>query len=330
MLDDFTPLDRRLLDDFQRGLPTVAQPFEWIAGQLGLSEAEVITRLSDLRDQGAITRVGATVRPNTAGASTLAALTVPKDRLEEVGAQIGAHNEVNHSYLRENDWNLWFVVTACDTAHLEATLSDIRQETGLAVLDLRLKRPFNIDLGFAIGGGGYRPQTRQDIDLGVLHPDDRPLLHRLSRGLPLCPRPFAQVARTLDRDEAEVRERTEALIRAGIISRFGVIVRHRRIGWKENAMVVWNVPPDRMDAAGTELAALPGVTLCYERQTVPCLWPYGLFSMIHARTRDEAQEVLARARALPTLIGADHQVLFSTRCFKQTGALLTKSREKVA
>ncbi|MDQ2095134.1 siroheme decarboxylase subunit beta [Rhodalgimonas zhirmunskyi] len=340
MLDDFTPLDRRLLDDFQRDLPAIAQPFEWIAARLGVSEGEVIDRLTDLRERGAITRVGATVRPNTAGASTLAALAVPQARLEEVAAQVGAHDEVNHSYLRENDWNLWFVVTASDPAHLQATLDEIGQETGLTVLDLRLKRPFNIDLGFAIGGGGHRPMTRQDIDLGALREDDRPLLHRLSRGLPLCPRPFAQVAKALGREEADVMARTEALTRAGIISRFGVIVRHRRIGWKQNAMVVWDIPQERMEAAGTALAALPGVTLCYERQTVPGLWRHGLFSMIHARSRDEAHEVLERARALPELRGpelrgpelrdADHQVLFSTRCFKQTGAVLTKSREKVS
>ncbi len=123
-------------------------------------------------------------------------------------------------------------------------------------------------------------------------------------------------------------ERTGALTRAGIISRFGVIVRHRRIGWSENAMVVWDVAQERMEEAGTALAALPGVTLCYERQTVPDLWRHGLFSMIHARTRDEAHEVLARARALPALQGADHRILFSTRCFKQTGAVLTRSSER--
>ena len=328
MLDDFTPLDRRLLDDFQRGVPPVARPFDWIARKLELSEAEVIARLTDLRETGAITRVGATVRPNTAGASTLAALSVPADRLDTVVAQVGAHDEVNHSYLREHAWNLWFVVTAADPAHLNAVLDEIRRETRLTVLDLRLKRPFNIDLGFAIGGGGHRPLTRQQIDMSALREDDRPLLHRLSRGLPLCPRPFLPLARALGRGEEEVMERTGALTRAGIISRFGVIVRHRRIGWSENAMVVWDVARERMEEAGSALAALPGVTLCYERQTVPDLWRHGLFSMIHARTRDEAHEVLARARALPALQDVDHQILFSTRCFKQTGAVLTRSSER--
>ncbi|WP_417807834.1 Lrp/AsnC family transcriptional regulator [Thioclava sp.] len=330
MLDAFAPLDRRLLDDFQRSLPACPRPFAWMAEQLGSTEVEVIAHLTALRDEGVITRVGATVRPNTAGASTLAALAVPEARLEEVAAQVGAHDEVNHSYLRENAWNLWFVVTASDSAHLDQTLDAIRRDTGLTLLDLRLLRPFNIDLGFSLLGTGAQPLTRKQIDLDALCEDDRPLLHLMSRGLPLCPRPFKAVAEELGRPETAVIARTDALIKAGIVSRFGVIVRHRRIGWNANAMVVWDVPENGIEAAGTALASLSGVTLCYQRQTVPDLWRYGLFSMIHARSRDEAYEVLARAKALPELAGIEHQVLFSTRCFKQTGAALTNTRNREA
>ena len=330
MLDAFAPLDRSLLDDFQRGLPACPRPFAWMAEQLDSTEAEVIARLTALRDDGAITRVGATVRPNTAGASTLAALAVPEARLEQVAAFLGGFDEVNHSYLRENDWNLWFVVTASDSAHLDQTLDTIRRDTGLTLLDLRLLRPFNIDLGFSLSGAGAQPLTRKQIDIDALREDDRPLLHHLSHGLPLCPHPFKAVADALGRPEDTVIARTDALIKAGIISRFGVIVRHRRIGWSANAMVVWKVPDAQVEAAGTALASLSGVTLCYQRRTVPDLWRFGLFSMIHARSRDEAHEVLSRAKALPELAGIEHQVLFSTRCFKQTGAALTNSRSTEA
>ncbi|MCB1334882.1 MAG: AsnC family transcriptional regulator [Roseivivax sp.] len=330
MPETLSAIDRRLLDDFQRDLPACPRPFAWIAERLGLDEAETIARLERQQKSGRITRVGATVRPNTAGASTLAALSVPPDRIETVAARLNALVEINHSYLREHDWNLWFVVTACDTAHLDACLARIRAETGLTVLDLRLLRPFNIDLGFSLSGAGPRRLTRAKADLEALREDDRPLLHALSQGLPLVPRPFAAIAASLDRPEAEVIDRTDALIRAAIVSRFGVIVRHRAIGWKANAMVVWDVPDTAMEDAGQSLAALPGVTLCYQRRTVPGVWRHGLFSMIHARTRDEALSVLARARALPALAGVDHQTLFSTRCFRQTGAHLARVSERAA
>ena len=150
MFDRLDSIDRRLLDEFQRDLPLVPRPFAAIGAALGLDEAEVIDRLSQLKARAMIARVGATVRPNTAGASTLAAMTVPESRIEEVAALVGAEPGVNHSYLREADWNLWFVATAPDAAALEAALARIDAATGLRVLDLRLVRPFNIDLGFRL------------------------------------------------------------------------------------------------------------------------------------------------------------------------------------
>jgi hypothetical protein len=90
-------------------------------------------------------------------------------------------------------------------------------------------------------------------------------------------------------------------------------------------MVVWDLPDERIAAAGRTLAGMPGVTLCYQRRTVPGVWPYGLYSMIHGRSRTEALEVLDRARALPEMDGAASKALFSTRCFKQTGALITEA-----
>jgi DNA-binding Lrp family transcriptional regulator len=114
---------------------------------------------------------------------------------------------------------------------------------------------------------------------------------------------------------------------AGIFTRIGVIVRHRAIGWLSNAMVVWELPDEKIEQAGPLLARVPGVTLCYQRRTVPGQWPFGLFSMIHARSRPEAMSILNTAAALPELAGARHRVLFSTRCFKQTGALVHREGE---
>ena len=88
-------------------------------------------------------------------------------------------------------------------------------------------------------------------------------------------------------------------------------------------------PPEGVEEAGAAAAACPGVTLCYQRLTVPGVWPYALYTMVHARSRDEAHAVLDRLRATPQFSGVSHRVLFSTRCFKQTGALLHR-RETAA
>lgn len=326
MLQRLDHLDRDLLDRFQRDFPLIARPFAAIAARLGTDEDTVIARLQALQAKGLVSRVGATIRPNTAGASTLAAMAIPEHRIEEVAQRIGCEPGVNHAYLREDEWNFWFVVTAPEPHALDATLRRIESDAGLLLLDLRLVRPFNIDLGFRLAGPRRVHRPRESVDLAALEDGDRPILQAMSRGLDIVARPFARLAAGLGLPEEAVIARIEALLAAGIISRIGVIVRHRAIGWTANAMVVWRLAPGQIEPAGLALARHPRVTLCYERRTVPGIWPYGLFNMIHARSRSEALDVLEDLRTLPELAGAACRVLFSTRCFKQTGALLHRER----
>lgn len=145
-----TPLQRALLDRFQRELPLVPTPFAAMAEAVGASEGEVIEALAQLQAAGVLARVGVTLAPNRAGASTLAALAVPADRFETVAALVSSFPEVNHNYEREHRFNLWFVVTAPSRARVEAVLASIEARTGLAVLDLPLERPFKLDLGFPL------------------------------------------------------------------------------------------------------------------------------------------------------------------------------------
>ncbi|MCW8843178.1 MAG: Lrp/AsnC family transcriptional regulator, partial [Rhodobacteraceae bacterium] len=315
---------------FQRDFPLVERPFAKMAEETGVDEETILDRLKQLKETGRISRVGATVRPNTAGASTLAAMAVPRERIETVAAQVGAEPGVNHSYLREDEMNLWFVATAPDNEALEASLERIRATTGLLVLDLRLVRPFNIDLGFSLKGQHKSLMTRDAPDLTILQESDRPILHALSQGLKLDPRPFAQLGNDLGQSEADLIARIKTLAKAGILTRIGVIVRHRSVGWTSNAMVVWDIPEDRISEAGTALAQHPGITLCYQRLIVPGLWPYRLYSMIHARDRAEAETILDGARALPPLRSISHKALYSLRCFKQTGATLARTDGKAA
>ena len=276
------PVDRRLLDDWQRDFPIAPRPFAEIGARLGVDESEVVNRLTRMQLAGRITRVGGTCTPNTVSASTLAAVAAPSERIEDVAAIIGAEPGVNHSYLREHDLNLWFVATGPDRAHVNQTLTRIGMRSGLDVLDLRLVRAFNVDLGFRMTEHRSKPPAPRPVDATAMRSDDGPILQALTSGLPLCPRPFAAIATELSRSEAEVLDRVQALCDAAVISRLGVIVRHRALGWRANAMVVWDLPHEAIDAAGPRLAAHPGVTLCYERTTVDGVWPYRLYSMIHA------------------------------------------------
>lgn len=324
MFEALDPVDLRLLDEFQRALPLIPRPFAAIGKALDVDEAEVISRLAAMQAAGRVARVGATVRPNTVGASTLAALAVPDGQMDRIAAIVGAEPGVNHSYEREAAHNLWFVATAPGAADLDALLARIAARSGLPVLDLRLVRAFNIDLGFRLSDAPNAMAPGRPADIAAVLPADRGLLQALSEGLPLVPEPYAALAARLGCAEPALRERIGALLSAGIITRLGVIVRHRALGWTSNAMVVWDVRETDVAAAGRALARVPGVTLCYERRPVQGIWPYRLFCMIHARSRASALAVLDRAAALPELSGADHRVLFSTRCFKQSGARIAE------
>lgn len=143
-------LQRQLIDHYQRGLPLVANPFAAMAEALGVTEGEVIEALDGLQAAGTLSRVGAIVEPNTAGASTLAAMAVPVAELEDVAARISTVPEVNHNYEREHELNLWFVVTAGNPAKLDQALARIEAETGCEVVRLPLEEAYHLDTGFAI------------------------------------------------------------------------------------------------------------------------------------------------------------------------------------
>lgn len=144
-------LSRRLIDRFQHGMPLCAEPYRAMAEALECSEAEVLACLERLEHSGGLSRVGPVFEHSRAGASTLVALAVPELRLESVAALINSYPEVNHNYLREHRYNLWFVVTGPDRAHVEALLAQIEADTGLTPLDLPMQAAYRIDLGFPIG-----------------------------------------------------------------------------------------------------------------------------------------------------------------------------------
>ena len=143
-------LDRRLLNDFQCEFPLVPRPFAAVAEQLGVDEAEVIARLERLHQAGAVSRVGPVLRPRQVGASTLAAMAVPPERLEQVADLVNDFEEVNHNYSREHRFNLWFVLTAADETRLAEIMEEIEVRTGLEVLDLPMLEEYHIDLGFPL------------------------------------------------------------------------------------------------------------------------------------------------------------------------------------
>ena len=149
---------------------------------------------------------------------------------------------------------------------------------------------------------------------------DRRLLAAIEDGLPLTPQPYAAIARNIGLSEADVMARLRRLRADGIINRFGLVVRHHELGYRANAMVVWDIPDGQVDELGHRLAAYDFVTLCYRRPRRLPLWPYNLFCMVHGRDRDTVGDQIACLNAEQHLDRYPQDVLFSRRRFKQRGA----------
>ncbi|MCP5014955.1 MAG: Lrp/AsnC family transcriptional regulator [Ketobacter sp.] len=147
MLDN---LSRQLIDCYQKGFPVGPRPFQQLAAEFGVKEQEVIDCLRTLRSQRVITRVGPVFDHHRAGSSTLAALAVPSERLLEIADFINSFEGVNHNYEREHEFNLWFVVTACDHEDLQSTLQAIERGTGMPMLVLPMEQAYHIDLSFQL------------------------------------------------------------------------------------------------------------------------------------------------------------------------------------
>ena len=145
-----TSLERQLLNDFQRNFPLESRPYEAMANRLGVTEKEVIEALSLLESRGLVSRIGPVFAPHRCGASTLAAMAVPGERIDEVAALVSSYREVNHNYERDHPYNLWFVITAPDREALTRVVTEVSERTGLEVLTLPLEHSYHIDLGFRL------------------------------------------------------------------------------------------------------------------------------------------------------------------------------------
>ena len=323
MTNDMSPIELRLLNDFQRDFPLTPGPFREIAAQLGVDESAVLAALGAWMAAGTVSRVGAVFAPRRVGASTLAALAAPPEHLSRIASIVSAHAGVNHNYEREHRLNLWFVATAADADCLAGLLQSVERETGCDVIALPLVEEFHIDLAFDLLHG-YKGDAKTPVRMAAQRYEpasgERHLMAALQAGLDLVPRPFARLAMKSGMSEDAVLELIAQWVHSGLIKRFGVVVRHRELGYRANAMAVWDVPDDQVRACGTALADEPLVTLCYRRERRRPAWPYNLFCMIHGRHRLEVEATLGAIRDRHGLHAYPSAVLFSRRCFKQQGA----------
>ena len=151
-----TDLDKKLINLLQDGFPLTARPFETVAQQISAagfeaSEAEVITRIQALLDEGTLSRFGPMYQAERMGGGlTLAAMKVDEKDYERVNEQVNAFSQVAHNYRREHELNMWFVLATETPEGIQDCIREIEEITGYHVFNMPKQEEFYVGLRFEV------------------------------------------------------------------------------------------------------------------------------------------------------------------------------------
>jgi DNA-binding Lrp family transcriptional regulator len=308
---------KELIRSIQRGVPLEPRPFASIAQGLGSTEETVIESLRELKREKILREISAVLEGSLLGyRSALAAGSIPGSQIEAVAEVINAHPTVSHNYLRNHHYNLWFTIAVPPEMSLERTLELLAKEAGVDGFHALCRTQiFKIGVNFDPDSLKNRTEVTRSSNVEAVEvgPREAQLFRALQTPLPLVERPFDELAGGIDASAEELLDFAKRHL-GGAVRRYVGTLRHRKLGVKENGMVVWRVADDAVQAAGQLLARAPEVSHCYARNPVPN-FPYTLYSMVHGPSRESCREI---ARELSSQTGLyDYAVLFSEREFKK-------------
>lgn len=328
-------LDRSLLNTVQTSFPIDARPYQVLAELNKTTEQEAWQRVQALRDEGLIRRLGGVFDSHRLGyKSTLCAAKVPEDKIQLLAELLQGMPGVTHNYLRSHKYNMWFTLIAPSQCEVEQILDKVKEALGSPeVYSLPATRLFKIRVDFDFNTekpeseSDRQPEQEQEcFSPGAWNKAEKPepypvdqqdkaMIRALQGDLPGTLTPFADLAKELAWEEGAVLDRTQKLVNAGLIRRFGAVLRHQKAGFTANAMGVWIVPEEKAEEIGKIMAAFREVSHIYQRPTLPD-WPYNLFTMIHGRSAEECQEVM---KSISQATGIqDYDMLFSQMELKKS------------
>ncbi|MFC1664198.1 AsnC family transcriptional regulator [Pseudomonadota bacterium] len=170
--------------------------------------------------------------------------------------------------------------------------------------------------------------TQEKFDDQSIDEIDRQIIVATQSGLPICPRPYHEIANSLGLEADEVMQRMQRMLELGVIRRIGVVPNHYALGFRANAMSVWDVDDEQVAILGGQIGNLEFVSHCYQRPRHLPEWPYNMFAMIHGRSRPEVE---TKAKEIATLLSSasrSHELIYSTKILKKTGLRLHDSSKR--
>jgi len=324
-LDD---LDRKLLNLMQGSFPLAARPYEHVASLAEVSEGEVMRRVQRLLDKRIIRQVTPIFDTRALGySSMLVAAKVDAEHPHRAAQVINEHPGVSHNYLRNHDFNLWFTIATEPDSRLglEGTLEVLARRAGAeSVRQLPTLKLFKIRMDLEMEGDtqalASAVEAKEPIELDPQPYDERDIavIRALQGDMPVVSEPYAPAAAALGMSQQALLDHLSAMQERGLLRRVAAILYHRRAGFSANGMGVWKVPDEQIADIGRRMAAVRGVSHCYQRPTYAD-WPYSVFTMAHGRSKEECDAVLD-AIAEKTGI-SERATLYSSTEFKKVRLL---------
>ncbi|MFZ1924806.1 MAG: Lrp/AsnC family transcriptional regulator [Solirubrobacteraceae bacterium] len=317
-------LDKRLLNLMQGSFPIEPRPYLRVAELAGVPEGEVMERVQHLLDERIIRQVTPIFDTRALGySSMLVAAKVDSENPHRAAQVINAHPGVSHNYLRNHEFNLWFTIaTEPDSPlGLEGTLQALAAEAGAeSVRQLPTLKLFKIRMDLEMEGDtealAKAAVASEPIELERQPYDetDIALIKALQGDMPVIPEPYAPAAAQLGQDQGAFLDHLAGMQERGLLRRVAAILYHRRAGFSANGMGVWKVPEEQIHDVGRQMAAVRGISHCYQRPTYAD-WPYSVFTMAHGRSKEECDAVLD---AIAEMTGIEERsTLYSSTEYKK-------------
>jgi DNA-binding Lrp family transcriptional regulator len=294
-------LDRRLLNLMQGSFPIEPRPYLRVAQAASISEQEAMARVSELLAKRIIRQVTPIFDTRALGySSMLVAAKVDPEVPHRAAKVINAHPGVSHNYLRNHEFNLWFTIAVEPDSPLglDGTLEVLAEESGASsVRQLPTLKLFKIRMDLEMEGDtqalASAAEASEPVELSRQPYDDFDVavITALQGDMPVTAEPYAQAAQALGVGQDALLAHLRGMQERGLLRRVAAILFHRRAGFSANGMGVWKVPQERILQTGKQMAAVRGISHCYQRPTYPD-WPYSVFTMAHGRSKQECDAIL--------------------------------------
>lgn len=122
---------KKILFSAQDGIPICSRPYKQLGKDAGLKEAEVISRIESLRNNGLLKRIDFSLNTQRLGlVSTLVGCRIPRKKIAKASSVIASYGNITHNYLRKHRLNMWFTLSSSSKKKLEGTLRALKEELG--------------------------------------------------------------------------------------------------------------------------------------------------------------------------------------------------------